>query len=135
VHPLNQGGVGLALLRVDGFASLHAAERWGEVVTRPMRWPKADLLVNIDSRRNLLSHPYFNSTGEVRVEVRDALNRPIKGFAEADCTPMYHNTANLEDACIRVAWGRKSTSKLAGRTIRLAFRLRDAHLYSFRAKE
>lgn len=132
--PTNHGAIGLALLRIDGFASLMAGERTGVVVTKPMRWPKADLYVNVDPRRDLLSHPGFCS-GEVRIEARDAANKPVKGFTFDECTPLTGNTINQPDACGRVEWkGNKSLRRLAGRQVRLAFQLRDAHLFSFRAR-
>lgn len=130
----NHGAIGLALLRIDGFASIMASQRKGIVVTKPMLWPKADLQLNVDPRRDLSSHPGF-CHGEVRVEVRDVEHSPIKGFTWDDCQPLTGNTINLPDACAQVAWkGNKSLRKLAGKSVRLAFQLRDAHLFSFRAK-
>ncbi len=132
-YPSNHGAIGLAFLRIDGFASLQAAEREGRVVTRPMLWPSGDLYVNADPRRNLAAHPAFCS-GEVRVEVRDASNRPLRGFTWQDCQPIVTNTVFAADSCAAVAWKDGKTARLlAGRQIRLAFQLRDAHLYSFRA--
>jgi len=130
--PSNHGAIGLALLRIDGFASLMAGERKGIVVTKPMRWPKADLHVNVDPRRDLTSHPGFCS-GELRVELRDAANKPIRGFAWDDCTPFTGNTVAGEHSACPVVWKKKSIRALAGRSIRLAFRFHDSHLYSFRA--
>lgn len=133
-YPFNHGGIGLALLRVDGFASIHAAERQGWLVTRPMSWADADLFVNVDPRRDLSSHPGFCS-GEVRVEVRAEANHALPGFAWDDCEPLRHNTASEPDSSARVVWREnKSLREMAGRRVRLAFRLRDAHLYSFRAR-
>ncbi|NUN92534.1 MAG: hypothetical protein HUU04_01995 [Verrucomicrobiae bacterium] len=134
-YPLNHGGIGLAILRIDGFASLRAGEREGWVLTRPMNWPDAGLHVNVDPRRNTRSHPGYHHTGELRVEVRDSSNRPIPGFTWNDCHAMTRNTEDHPDGCAAVTWKTKSLRRLAGRRIRLAFRMRDAHLYSFRARE
>ena len=132
--PLNHGAIGLALLRIDGFASLHAAQRSGVVVTKPMRWPKADLHINVDTRRDLTAHPGFCS-GELRVEARSGNNRPLAGFTWEDCEPFTRNTVGAENSASPVAWKkRKSARLLARRTIRLAVRLCDAHLFSFRAQ-
>lgn len=132
--PMNHGGIGLALLRTDGFASLMAGERKGVVVTKPMRWPKADLHINVDPRRDLFAHPGY-CHGEVRVEVRDAAHKPVRGLTFDACTPFTGNTISQTDACARVVWkGNKSLRRLAGKTVRLAFQLRDAHLFSFRAR-
>jgi hypothetical protein len=133
-YPMNHGAIGLALLRIDGFASLHAAERHGWVLTPPMTWPAADLYVNADTRRDLTSHPGFNC-GEVRVEARDESGRVIPGFGWDDNQPLLANTVNLPDSCARISWRNdKSARELAGQRIRLAFRLHDAHLFSFRAR-
>jgi hypothetical protein len=133
-YPMNHGAIGLALLRIDGFASLRAAERRGLIVTKPMRWPGGDLCVNVDPRRDLESHPAF-CHGEARVEVRDPSNRPLPGFTWEDCQPVTTNTVFDDGSCRAVAWKKqKSAHRLAGRRIRLAFQLRDAHLFSFRAR-
>lgn len=132
-YPLNHGGVGLALLRIDGFASLHAEEWPACVLTPPMTWPQADLYVNADPRRDIEAHPGF-ACGEVAVEVRGPDNAPIDGFTLADCVPLRHNTANAENACAPIRWAdNRSMAALAGREIRLHFKLKDVHLYSFRA--
>jgi hypothetical protein len=130
--PLNHGAIGLALLRVDGFASLHAGERTGLVVTKPMLWPQAELHINVDPRRDLAAHPGFCS-GELRVEVRDESNRALDGFSWDDCTPFTGNTVAAENSTSPTVWRNKSARTIAGQIIRLAFRFRDAHLYSFRA--
>jgi hypothetical protein len=132
--PVAHGSIGLALLPIDGFASLMAGERTGVVVTKPMRWLKADLHINVDPRRDLTSHPGFCS-GELRAELRDAANKPIKGFTWDDCELFTGNTIGAENAACPAVWKKgKSIRTLAGRTIRVAFRFQDAHLYSFRAK-
>ena len=133
---LHQGAIGLASLRPDGFCSLQAKEREGWLLTHPMRWPKAELFVNADPRRDLSTHPNTGG-GEVRIEVRDTRGRPIDGFTFDDCIPITRNTraSRYGDASDQVCWrqGRLMAS-LAGRRIRFAFRMRDAHLYSFKAR-
>jgi len=131
-YPLNHGAIGLALLRIDGFASLYAAERQGIIITKPITCPRGDLHLNADMRRDLTAHPGFCS-GELRVEVRDNSNRPVKGFTWDACTPFTGNTIFVENAASPVVWkGKKFTRNLAGRSIRLAFKFRDAHLFSYR---
>ncbi|MBI4024938.1 MAG: hypothetical protein HY360_08145 [Verrucomicrobia bacterium] len=133
-YPSNHGAIGLAFLRMDGFASLMAGERKGVVVTKPMRWPKAALHINVDPRRDLASHPGF-CTGELRAELRTAANQPIKGFTWDDCVPFTRNTAAAENAACPAIWKKgKCARDLAGKSIRIAFKLHDAHLYSFRSK-
>jgi hypothetical protein len=135
-NPRLKMAIGVAYLRPDGFCSLYASRKEGRVVTPPMRWPKADLLVNADPRRDLALPPRY-CDGEVRVEVRDTQGRPVPGFSWDDCAPLVRNTAYrnpTERETERVQWKRgRRMASLAGRRIRLAFRLRDAHLFSFRA--
>jgi hypothetical protein len=133
-HPA-YGSIGLAQLRIDGFASLQAVESTGLVLTKPLTWPGGDLLLNADPRRHLTAHRGFCS-GQVSVELRDEQNRPIPGYTWTDAVPVTGNTGNAEDGSARVEWsGNRSADGLAGRRVRLAFKLNDAHLYSFRAKE
>ena len=133
--PHNAGGVGLATLRTDGFCSAHAGEFPGWLLTPPMIWPAADLMVNADTRRDLQAHPTEASCGELRVEVRDAQNHPIKGFTADDCLPIRRNTVGWTDSLAPVYWTerRNSLRQLKGRRIRLHFVMRETHLYSFKA--
>jgi hypothetical protein len=135
-HPFKHAAIGLAVLRKDGFASLQATEQPGVVVTRVLQWPDATLHVNCDPRRDLRSHPGFAS-GELRVEVRDEKNQVVPGFGWDDCISLRENTAKSQPTCSStVAWQNGRTLReLQGQSIRLAFRLRDCHLYSFRAME
>ena len=130
------GGIGLASLRVDGFCSLQGSEQGGWLVTPPVRWVKGELHLNADPRRDITAHPDYRG-GEVRVEVRDVRGRPLAGYRFDDCVPITRNTAHRtnDEAVLPVEWkSRKKMAALAGRHVRLAFRLRDAHLYSFKAK-
>ena len=106
------------------------------MVTPPMRWVNGELAVNADPRHDITAHPGYGG-GELRAEVRDARGKALPGFAFDDCIPMLHNTAhrNRQDGTLPILWksGKKMAS-LAGRRIALAFKLRDAHLYSFKAK-
>jgi hypothetical protein len=133
LFPHNQGGIGLATLRIDGFASLQAEEKMGFVLTKPVDWPEADLHINVDPRRNILSHP-GNVRGEIAVEARNEKNEAINGFSWDDYEAPHGNTINGESSSQRAIWkNAKTLRELAGRRIRLAFRLCDCHLYSFRA--
>jgi len=134
-YPQNYGALGLATMRIDGFASLQNKEREGWFVTPPLEWPGRDLLVNVDPRRDLASHPSYCS-GEARVEVRDAEGHPLEGYERDACVPVAGNTFRYADARAPVEWREgKRMDALAGRTVRLAFYLRDAHIYSFLAGE
>ena len=71
------------------------------------------------------------------VEVRSKQGAPLKGFRFEDCTPVVQNTwrSPHSDATCRVEWKRrKRMASLAGRQIRLAFKMRAAHLFAFKAR-
>lgn len=130
--PFNESAIGLAILRIDGFASLQGMEIEGWVETPSFVWDGGDLAVNADPRRDLNS---LNSKacGEVRVEVRDDSGVVLPGFSREDCQPVLDNTATLPGSCVAIRWAGHSGRELAGRKIRLRFYLRDAHLYSFKS--
>lgn len=132
-YPMNHAAIGLSTLRVDGFASLHARERHGWVLTKPMTWPNAELYVNGETRREFDSHPGF-CTGDLRVEIRDEANQPIPGYTWDDCLSLWQSLEQPEASAPIVFKDNRSTRALAARRVRLAFRLHEAHLYSFRAK-
>jgi len=104
-------------LRLDGFASVHASAKGGDLFTRPVCFAGNSLELNCST----------SAAGGVRVEIQDAGGRPIKGFGLADSIEI------IGDDIARVArWtGGANVSKLAGQPVRLRFQLRDADLYSF----
>jgi len=108
--------IGLATLRVDGFASLEDHFGGGTVETRPLIFDGKTLHVNADSQY-----------GKLRVELLDHSGEPIPGFTADDCVPM---RADSTDASIR--WKKQvSLPTLAGKPVRLKFYLKGAKLYSF----
>ena len=146
--PEAYGAIGLATLRIDGFCSMYGGEQPGAMLTRPVTWPGGELMVNADPRRDISGHHSGDggTYGSVRVELRDAENKPLDGYRFADCNPITRNTRNFDEepvwtmperdrlAVQAVAWKEgRSARELAGRRIRLFFEVRDAHLYSFRA--
>ncbi len=111
------GGVGLALLRVDGFASIQAMHEEGTVTTCPLLLEGKRLHLNARAR-----------PGYVAVEVLDADGKPVPGFDHKACEPM----AGLDAIDHTITWtGRDDLSPLAGKTVRLRFHLRGANLYAF----
>lgn len=104
-------------LRMDGFASLSARSR-GEFVTKLLTFRGKELTLNFSS----------SAAGHVRVELQDAVGRPLPGFGLADSDELFGDTLQRV-----VTWGNKSdVSALAGRPIRLRMALRDADIYSLR---
>ncbi|MBI2298085.1 MAG: hypothetical protein HYU66_03890 [Armatimonadetes bacterium] len=109
-------GVGLATLRADGFASLEASFDGGELVTMPWELEGGDLVLNAKC-----------DYGSIRVELLDAEDHPLPGYALADCVPV-----SADGTALPVRWTEHADlSGAAGRTVRLRFELRNARLYSY----
>ena len=113
----NDGAIGLATLRLDGFVGLKATDRCGTIVTKPFNLQGRSLQVNADADK-----------GELRVEILDQIGKPIEGFAAADCQPITRDGLRHN-----VTWSaKKQLGDLKGKTICLMFVVKDAELYSFR---
>jgi len=108
-------------LRLDGFVSLHAPLRGGELLTKPLTFEGRELVMNYST----------SAAGRIQVEIQDAGGKPLAGFALADAEPMFGDTLARS-----ALWKSGSdVSQLAGQPVRLRFVLKDADLYSiqFRA--
>ncbi len=102
--------------RTDGLAAVHAGYRPGEMVTRPFAFAGRQLALNVSS----------SAAGGVFVEIQDAAGRPIPGFTLAECGEL-----NTDDLARVVSWKKGSdVSSLAGKPIRLRFRMKDADLFA-----
>jgi hypothetical protein len=134
--------IGLATLRLDGFASLDGYDPAGSVTTRPLRFEGSRLVLNaraperpfagvpwMDAQTGRPSVPIAASGtwGSLAVEIQDAAGAPLAGFSAADFD------AFTGDQVRHVAsWrGRADVAPLAGRPVRLRFILRNAALYAF----
>jgi hypothetical protein len=105
-------------LRMDGFVSVNAPFKGGEMLTKPLVFQGKHLVMNYST----------SGAGSVRVEVQDAAGKPIDGYALNDCPETYGD--EIEQA---VCWkGGSDVGKLAGRPVRLRFVMKDADLYSIR---
>ncbi len=104
-------------LRNDGFVSVKASTKGGELVTKPFVFSGKMLTMNFAT----------SAVGDIRVEIQHADGKAIPGFALKDCPAHFGDT--LERI---VGWiGGIDVSKLAGKPIRLRFVLKDADLYSY----
>ena len=105
-------------LRTDGFASVHAGADVGEMITHPLRCRGGKLVVNYST----------SASGSLGVEIQDLEAKPWPGFALADCRPLVGDA--IEQA---VTWAQGGdVSSLAGRPVRLRFRMLEADLFSIR---
>lgn len=149
-HEKEQGAIFLARMRLDGFASMHAGDRKGAVLTRPIVVEGTGLHVNARTRN-----------GEILAEIRDAESgRVVPGFGLGDYLASRNISFGKEGERTRLAglgtrrydekvkneavpfsgdkvdavmsWrGKKDLSALKGRKIRILFALRNADIYSF----
>ena len=105
-------------LRMDGFASVYAPYRGGEMTTHPLTFQGKELVINYST----------SAAGSIQAEIIGEDGQPISGFTLEDCPEIYGDEIDKV-----VEWGEKSDlSQLAGQTVRLRFALKDADLYSLR---
>ncbi len=105
-------------MRLDGFASVHADAEGGDWTSRPVVFEGERLALNLAT----------SAAGEILVEIRDVSGTPIEGFTFEDAIPTIGN-----EIAKNVRWTNDpDLGVLAGRPVRLAFRMRDADLFAFR---
>ncbi|MGI5816545.1 MAG: hypothetical protein ACOX9R_00435 [Armatimonadota bacterium] len=112
-------GIGLTMIRRGGFVSLRGPDDGGVVVTRQIRWPGGDLVLNADA-----------SDGEIAVRVSDGLRKPVEGYDYDD-----GEAFSGDSVAHTVRWGARSLDALAGEVIRLEIALRGADLFSIQAAQ
>jgi len=105
-------------LRTDGFVSVNAPYRGGELITKPVSFAGSKLEINFVT----------SAAGGVRLEIQDQTGKPLAGYSLADCPEIIGDEIDHT-----VAWGAGTdVAKLAGKTVRLRFALKDADLFSLR---
>lgn len=103
-------------LRLDGFASLHAKSRQGEVTTKPITFSGKALSLNVAT----------SAAGMVQVEIRQPDGTSIPGFSLADCDILFGDSIDR-----KVSWkGNASVESLIGKPVVLRIVMREADLYS-----
>ena len=103
-------------LRLDGFVSVYAPMAGGELVTKPFKFTGKELSLNFAS----------SGAGGLQLEVQDEAGTAIPGFTLEDCDSQFGDSVDR-----MVSWsGKRDLSSLAGKGVRLRFKLKDAHLYS-----
>ena len=103
--------------RLDGFVSLRAPYTGGSFTTRPLTFTGNQLVLNIDT----------GATGYAQVGILDETGNAIPGYELEDC--VYINTNSVDHT---VEWLGKGAdvSALAGKVVRLRFRMRGTDLYA-----
>ena len=122
--PVDDGGLCLATLRLDGFKSIDATDRQGVLTTKPLVLDGSRLFVNADCGR-----------GEIQVEIIDgqgAVSAVPTGlhavYAKTQCVPIEGDAVREQ-----VRWTGSTGGCLPqdGRMVRLRFYLRNARLFAF----
>ncbi|HTN06176.1 hypothetical protein [Agriterribacter sp.] len=105
-------------LRLDGFASLNAGLKGGEVITKPFKFKGKELEINYST----------SAAGSVRIEILDEKNKPLPGYTLNDSQEIIGNEIKRI-----VSWnGKEDVSALSGKIIRLKIYLKDADLYALK---
>ena len=103
-------------LRQDGFVSVRAPLSGGELLTKPLIFEGDRLAINFST----------SAAGSIRVEIQDARGKPLPGFSLSDSTELLGDQIDQV-----VSWkGGSDVGKLAGKTVRLRFFIKDADLYA-----
>jgi hypothetical protein len=101
-------------VRIDGFVSVEAPMRGGELVTKPLLFRGSQLAINFST----------SAAGGVQIAVLDAKGTPLAGYESGE---MFGDSVSRT-----VRWtGKPDVAALAGKPIRLKVTLRDADLFSF----
>ena len=105
--------------RIDGFVSLTAPLEGGELVTQPIRFDGQRLSLNLST----------SAAGSVRVEIQTPGGKAVPGHSLAESHPLYGDSLDL-----KAAWTGKDADvgELAGKSVRLRFRVEDADVFSYR---
>ncbi len=107
---------GLATLRLDGFVSIDAEEKEGELTTKLLTFQGNRLNINAQAKE-----------GSVMVEILKENGRTVKGFDLSDCDKFSGDSVRHT-----VTWkGNADVSSLQGMPVKLRFYLKKAKLYSF----
>jgi len=112
------------VLRTDGFVSVSADYRGGELLTRPFTFEGANLVLNYAT----------SAAGSIQLEIQDPRGNALPGFALEDSPLLWGDQIDGV-----VTWKRAASrtdpeplKRLAGKPVRLRFVMRDADLYSLR---
>jgi hypothetical protein len=110
------GANGAAILRRDGFASMTAAEKPGELTTRPVVFDGQFPFVNVNTQ-----------DGELTVEILNENGKPITGYEKEQFIPIKGDFVKQP-----LKWkGSNNLASLVGKPVRFRFSLSKGDLYAF----
>jgi len=102
--------------RIDGFVSLGATYRGGQMITKPLTVKGDQLAINVST----------SAAGSVNVEIQDAAGEPLDGYDLAACNEIYGD--EIERV---VTWSGNDLVDVPPGPIRLHFVLHDADVFAF----
>ncbi|NQY92320.1 MAG: VCBS repeat-containing protein, partial [Deltaproteobacteria bacterium] len=106
------------VMRTDGIASINASYTGGQLTTKPLVFSGNRLLINAST----------SAVGGIRVEILDASGKGIDRFTGDNIIEFFGDSVEQE-----IRWDQgPDVGSLAGKPVRLRFRMKDADLYSFR---
>lgn len=104
-------------IRLDGFVSVTAPLEGGEMLTKPFRFTGNRLSLNFAT----------SAAGSLHVELTDITGKPLPGYTLADSDEQFGDSPDRT-----ITWnGKSDTSGLAGKPVRMRFRMSDADVFSF----
>ena len=106
----DRGAICLAVLRRDGFVSLDAGDKEGQLVTRQMVMPAGKLFVNVNAQK-----------GRLLVEILDADNEVVA----------VSKSVSGDSVRQQISWKETGLDGRTGQAVSLRFTLRNASLYSY----
>ena len=116
--PGHKAQIRIAKFRVDGFASLNAADGVALLTTVPLTFKGGKLHVNFE----------VPASKELRVGLLDEKGAPLLGFESEACDPL-----SGDQTAQTVAWkGKSDLAPLKDKTLRLKITMTGGSLYSFR---
>ena len=129
------GAVCLAVLRRDGFLSLDAGNEEGTLVTHTLSLPPrtSRLFVNLVATGGELSVALLDPAGQPLDPFRavEVVPRPGTGTRDRPL-PRFSDPIGGDHLAAEVCWkGKSDISEVAGREVRLRFRLRRTQLFSY----
>ena len=105
-------------MRIDGFTSINASYKGGEVLTKFFTFTGNQLEINYST----------SAAGEMRFEIQDESEKAISGFSMDDSDRIIGNEISRV-----VTWkGNESLQQLASKVVRLRIYMKDADLYAIR---
>ncbi len=107
-------------LRLDGFSSLSAPYKGGEMVTKPFRFTGRQLELNYAT----------SAAGFVQAELQSPSGVALPGFGLQECSELIGDRISRT-----VSWKGGELSSLLGQTVRLRLQLKDADVFSLRFAE